>query len=117
MQFERIAEITAERLVFKRFFAAVIRVNQYGGFGMSVWEWISGILLLVTGIFLIVVVMLQESKQNGLSGSISGGNTESYMDRTGGGRTKEQMLKRLTKIAAIVFFVLVLAVNLAVLFQ
>ena len=38
---------------------------------MSAWEIIGGVLMLIAGIFIVIVVMLQESKQPGLSGSSS----------------------------------------------
>ncbi|MCI8500662.1 MAG: preprotein translocase subunit SecG [Oscillospiraceae bacterium] len=75
---------------------------------MSVWEIIGGCLMLVVGIFIIVVVMLQESKQPGLSSSISGGME---YDTRGRGKTSEAILVKLTKISAIAFFVITLAVN------
>lgn len=75
---------------------------------MTLWEIIGGCLMLVVGIFIIVVVMLQESKQPGLSGSIDGGMS---MGSTGRGKTSEAILVKLTKISAIAFFVITMAVN------
>ena len=37
---------------------------------MTIWEMIGGGLMLAVGIFIVIVVMLQESKQPGLSSSI-----------------------------------------------
>ena len=64
--------------------------------------------MLAVGIFIIIVVMLQESKQPGLSSSISGG-----MDYESRGRSKtsEAILVKLTKISAVAFFIITLAVN------
>ena len=75
---------------------------------MSAWEIIGGVLMLIAGIFIVIVVMLQESKQPGLSGSISGGME--YETR-GRGKTSEAILVKLTKISAIAFFVIALVVN------
>ncbi len=75
---------------------------------MTVWEIIGGCLMLAVGIFIIIVVMLQESKQPGLSSSISGGME---YDMRGRGKTSEAILIKLTKISAVAFFVLTLAVN------
>ena len=72
---------------------------------MSAWEIIGGVLMLIAGIFIVIVVMLQESKQPGLSGSISGGME--YETR-GRGKTSEAILVKLTKISAIAFFVIAL---------
>ena len=55
---------------------------------MSIWEIIGGCLMLAVGIFIIIVVMLQESKQPGLSSSISGGMD--YESR-GRGKTSENI--------------------------
>ena len=76
---------------------------------MTVWEIIGGCLMLIVGIFIVIVVMLQESKQPGLSGSIMGGMD---MGTTGRGKTSEAILIKLTKISAIAFFVLTMAVNI-----
>lgn len=75
---------------------------------MSVWEIVGGCLMLAVGIFIIIVVMLQESKQPGLSSSIGGGTD--YETR-GRGKTSEAILVKLTKISAIAFFIITLAVN------
>lgn len=66
-------------------------------------------LLIASGLFLVVAVLLQEGKsKGGLSGTIVGG-TETFYGKEQGVR-RDRMLSRLTTIAAIVFVVLVLAV-------
>jgi len=75
---------------------------------MSAWEIVGGVLMLIAGIFIVIVVMLQESKQPGLSGSISGGTEYELRGR---GKTSEAILVRLTKISAVAFFIIALAVN------
>lgn len=78
---------------------------------MSVFEIVCGILLLIIGFFLIFVVILQEGKDNGLSGAIQGGSAESFLN-TGGNRTKDAKLKRLTTFFAILFFIIVILTNI-----
>ena len=78
---------------------------------MEMWELVVGIILMVASLFIIVVVMLQESKQTGL-GAISGDASDSYYAK-GGGRTKEAKLKRLTKVAAFIFIIVAIAANIA----
>lgn len=79
---------------------------------MSVLQIIGGVLILITSLILIFVVILQDSKQTGLSGSISGSeNFDSYYGKNKG-RTADAMLARITKISAIVFVGLTLAVNI-----
>ena len=69
---------------------------------MSVIEIISGI-------------MLQESKQaNGLS-ALDGGASETYVSRYGA-KTKEKFYAKLTKILAVIFFVVSLIVDLVIKF-
>ncbi len=70
---------------------------------MSLLEIIGGVVLLVISIFLIVVIMLQESKRAGMSAVT--GVSDSYFGKNGS-RTKEARLALLTKIAAGAFFVI-----------
>ncbi len=78
---------------------------------MSVFEIVCGIALLLIGFFLTLVVILQEGKDNGLSGAIQGGSSESFLN-TGGNRTKDAKLKRLTTFFAILFFIIVILTNI-----
>lgn len=78
---------------------------------MSIYEIVCGIILMIIGIFLIFVIMLQEGKDSGLSGAIQGGSSESFLN-TGGNRTKDARLKRLTSFFAVLFFVLVILTNI-----
>ncbi len=76
---------------------------------MNALEIISAVVLLIACIVLVVLVMLQESKDK-ISQSITGGATESYLGRNSG-RTLDAMLSRITKYAAIIFFVLTILVS------
>lgn len=76
---------------------------------MSVLEIISAILLILSCVFIVLVVLMQDSKQ-GMSQTISGASGDNYYQKNSG-RTKEAKLARLTKIAAIVVFVIALLVN------
>lgn len=78
---------------------------------MSIYELIGGIVLLIISIILVIVIMLQEGKQAGLSGSISGGN-DSYSGR-GRGKSNDALFATFTKVAAALFFLITLGVNLA----
>lgn len=77
---------------------------------MTVIEIIFAILLILSCVFIIAVVLMQESKQ-GMSNVITGGSTDNYFQKNSG-RTKEAKLARATKAAAILVFVLAVAVNL-----
>lgn len=75
---------------------------------MGIFEIISAALLLITSIFIILMVLSQESKGNGLSGAIGGGE---MMANEGRSRNKDVMLAKFTKYAAIVFFVATILVG------
>lgn len=77
---------------------------------MTVIEIIFAILLILSCVFIIAVVLMQESKQ-GMSNVISGGSSDNYFQKNSG-RTKEAKLSRATKIAAVFVFVVAVAVNL-----
>ena len=67
------------------------------------------ILFVIVCIVLSVVVLLQEGK-SGL-GSLAGGNSESFWSKNQG-RSAEGMLAKITKILAVVFFLLALLLNM-----
>ena len=71
------------------------------------YHYLIGALLIVSAIIIIVTVMLQQSKQQGLSGAIAGG-ADTFFDKNKG-RTMEAKLSKITKIVAVVFFVIGLA--------
>lgn len=77
---------------------------------MTVIEIIFAILLILACVFIVLVVLMQESKQ-GMSNVISGGSSDNYFQKNSG-RTKEAKLARATKIAAVILFVVAIAVNL-----
>lgn len=75
---------------------------------MDTIQIVLGILLLVTAVFLIVAVLMQNGKSHGLSGAISGG-AETFFGKQKGS-TIEKRLSKLTTIVAIVFVIIVLVV-------
>ena len=68
-----------------------------------------GIFILV-GIFLTIVVLMQESKQNGLSGAISGA-ADTYWGKNKG-RSMEGKLVTITKVLAVLFVVIAIILNI-----
>lgn len=82
---------------------------------MSILEIIAGALLILAGIAIILVVLLQESKQQGMSSAIQGGANDSFYQHNSG-RTKEARLEKITKGCAVAFFLVALAVNIVALF-
>ena len=81
---------------------------------MQAIEIILGILILITSILVVILVLLQEGKQQGLSGAIAGG-AETFFGKSKG-RTMEQKLVKITRVLAVIFFVLTLGTTLLLLF-
>ena len=67
---------------------------------MSILEIISGVLLILSSIAIIILVLLQDSKGNGLAGVMDGRS-----------RTPSSLMVKYTKVAAVVLFVLTIGVN------
>ncbi len=78
---------------------------------MTFYELLGGCLILISGLFLTIVILLQEGRENGLSGVIQSGSSESFLN-VSGNRTKDAKLKKITKFFAILFFVLTILANL-----
>lgn len=70
---------------------------------------ILGIVTIFVAIAIIILVLMQEGKKKGMSGAISGGN-DSYLSK-GKTTTSQAKAKRFTFVLAIVFFVLVVVLN------
>ena len=81
---------------------------------MSAVQYVLAILIILVSIVIIGLVILQESKQQGLSGAIAGA-ADTFFGKNKG-RTQEAQLAKFTKIAGTVFFVPALASALIVLF-
>jgi preprotein translocase subunit SecG len=73
-----------------------------------------GAITILTSIALIIIVLMQEGRSDGLSGAIAGG-AETFFGKNKG-RTMEHKLVTITKVLAVIFFVLSLIATLVVLF-
>ncbi|MDO4396812.1 MAG: preprotein translocase subunit SecG [Oscillospiraceae bacterium] len=71
------------------------------------YHYVLGAVLFIASIIIVVLVMLQQSKQAGLSGAIAGG-ADTFFGKNKG-RTMEAKLAKYTKVIAIVFMVVSLA--------
>ena len=80
---------------------------------MSGIQYLLAFLVIAVGLLIIVLVALQESKQQGLSGAISGA-ADTFFGKNKG-RTQEAKLSKFTKIAGAVYFALALIAALLVL--
>ena len=81
---------------------------------MTALQYVLSIIIILLSIGISVLVLMQESKQQGLSGAISGA-AETFFGKNKG-RTMEAKLEKWTKIAGVAFFVLALVSSLLVLF-
>ena len=79
---------------------------------MAVLKTIGEVVFIIVCIFLTVVILLQEGKQAGLTGAISGA-AESYWGKNKG-RSMEGALVKATRISAILFLVLAMLLNMGI---
>ncbi len=77
---------------------------------MSVVDIIVNVFHILLALVLIVVVLLQSGKQAGLSGSIAGG-AETFFGKNKG-RTIDALLSKWTAVAAILFLITSIALEL-----
>ena len=80
---------------------------------MTALQYVLAIVIILVSIAIIALVMLQESKQQGL-GAI-GGAADSFFGKNKG-KTMDAKLAKLTKLFGVVFFALALVASLLVLF-
>lgn len=71
------------------------------------------IVFLLIAVIMAILILFQEGKSNGLSGSIGGGSSETYWSKNKG-RSKESKLITITTILMILFFVLSLVLSLGI---
>ena len=72
---------------------------------------IGGILMLVCSVLIIAITMMQEQKQQDMGSALSG-QSDNFFGKGDVSSSREQALARLTKLLAIVFFIVTLAVNI-----
>lgn len=81
---------------------------------MSALEIVLGVFLILLSVLLIAIVLMQKSREGGLSGAIAGGSDTFFGKNKG--RTNEARLAKITRYVAIAFFVLAFAATLLILF-
>lgn len=79
---------------------------------MTVWEYILGAVLMLVSVILVILVLMQQSKAEGLSGAIAGG-AETFFGKHKG-RSMEAKLEKITKVLCSVFIILTLATTLLI---
>ncbi|MCR4721679.1 MAG: preprotein translocase subunit SecG [Lachnospiraceae bacterium] len=78
---------------------------------MEALAWVLRILFLLICVVIIALVLMQDSKGEGLSAAITGGTRSSFISKNKG-RTKEGLLSRLTIIFSVLFVVLSILLGL-----
>ncbi|MCR5521097.1 MAG: preprotein translocase subunit SecG [Lachnospiraceae bacterium] len=78
---------------------------------MEALTWILRIVFLIVCVAIIALVLMQDSKSEGLSAAITGGTRSTFISKNKG-RTKEGMLSRLTIVFSVLFIVLSVALGL-----
>lgn len=80
---------------------------------MKTIEIVAGAILIIASLIIILVVLAQESKEQGLTSAIGGGYNESFYEGNKG-RTKDAKLSKFTKFSAALIFIITLAMNVIV---
>ena len=76
---------------------------------MNIIEIILGVVLIIFSLIMIAVILLQEGRRKGISGTIAGG-ADTFLAK-GKARAVDAVLSRWTKFVAIAFFLLVILSN------
>lgn len=66
---------------------------------------------IILALGIIILVMMQNKEDQGVSGTITGAEANNFLDKNKG-RTRTGMLKRLTIIFGIVFVIVTIALNM-----
>lgn len=82
---------------------------------MSTIEIVFGVILILFSLLIILVVLFQEGHQNS-SGVITGGSNDTFLTKNKS-RSIDSFLERWTKVIAIGFFFIVIAVNAVMYFK
>lgn len=73
------------------------------------------VLMILISIAVIIIVLVQKDRESNLSGTISGGDSSGFFDKTKG-KQKEAALEKGTKVLAALFFIVAIATTAIVLF-
>ena len=72
---------------------------------MQWYEILIGVSLVIASVVIVILVLMQQSREAGLSGVIAGG-ADTFFGKNKG-RTMDAKLAKLTKIISVIFFVVV----------
>ena len=78
---------------------------------MTVLKFILGIVFMLVSVVLVIVILLQKSKEDGLSGAITGQTSESFYSKSNGGMSKDKFLLQLTIVLGVCFAVVAIILS------
>ena len=78
---------------------------------MTVLKFILGIIFMLISVALVVLILMQRSKEEGLSGAITGQKMESFYSKSGASLSKEKFLMRLTIVLGVAFAVIAIILS------
>ena len=78
---------------------------------MQILKIILVIIDIILAFGVVILVMLQNKDDQGMSGTITGASANNFLDKNKG-RTREGMLKKMTIIFSIVFAIVTIALNM-----
>lgn len=82
-----------------------------GGLVMGVLEIVIGATLLLISVLAMIVCMMQEQKPQNATAALTGASNDSFYDKNRG-RTKEARLRKITTILTVLFFALILFIDI-----
>ena len=81
---------------------------------MEWYGYLVGALLIVAALAIVIIVLMQQSRQAGLSGAIAGGS-ETFFGKNKG-RSMDAKLAKFTKVLGVIFFILSLVATFLIAF-
>ncbi len=78
---------------------------------MTVLKFILGIVFMLISVALVVIILMQRSKEEGLSGAITGQKTESFYSKSGASLSKDRFMMRLTIVLGVAFAVIAIVLS------
>lgn len=78
---------------------------------MGTLEIIIGAAILLVSLIIIIICLMQEQKPQNATSALSGASNDSFYDKNKG-RTKEARLKKITTVLTVLFFVMILFMDI-----
>ncbi len=75
---------------------------------------ILGIIFLILSVGMVILILMQKSKEDGLSGAITGQNAESFYSKSGGSLSRDKFLVRLTIVLGVAFAVITVVLSILI---